>query len=141
MHEVKCNAACFECLSKPMLAAQLQLTLHLYVQVSLPMLILHGTKDQVTDPSVSKLLYEKAKSSDKTLRLYEDAWHGILQGEPDDRIHTVMKDIVAWLDARAAPKAGFEQSSEAELEERVCRAVPSLIDFGRFNQTMGTTDL
>lgn len=101
------------------------------------MLILHGTQDQVTDPSVSKLLYEKAKSTDKTIRLYEDAWHGILQGEPDDRIHIVMKDIISWLDARAAPKTGFEQLSEIELEERVRSAVPSLINFGRLNQTMG----
>ncbi len=34
------------------------------------MLVIHGGSDVVTDPSISKLLYEKAKSSDKVLRLY-----------------------------------------------------------------------
>ena len=105
------------------------------------MLILHGTQDQVTDASVSKLLYETAKSADKVLRLYEDAWHGILQGEPDDQIHTVMNDIFSWLDAHAAAKAGFEQLSKRELEELVDSAVPSLINFGRFSQTFGRTDM
>jgi fermentation-respiration switch protein FrsA (DUF1100 family) len=124
-----------------MVAAELKLFLWLYVKVSLPMLILHGTQDRVTDPSVSKLLYEKAKSTDKTLHLYEDAWHGILQGEPDDQIHVVMKDIISWLDAHAAPTAGFERLSERELEELVCSAVPSLTNFGRINQTMGRTEL
>ncbi|VAI19594.1 unnamed protein product [Triticum turgidum subsp. durum] len=49
-------------------------------EVSLPIIILHGEADLVTDPGVSKDLYEKAKTSDKTLRLYKDAYHAILEG-------------------------------------------------------------
>ncbi|CAI0451374.1 unnamed protein product [Linum tenue] len=68
------------------------------LQVSLPLLILHGEADIVTDPSVSKALYEKAKSSDKTLKLYKDAFHSLLEGEPDETITQVFNDIISWLD-------------------------------------------
>ncbi|BBG94473.1 alpha/beta-Hydrolases superfamily protein [Prunus dulcis] len=69
-------------------------------KVSGPLLILHGAADKVTDPLVSQLLYEKASSKDKTLKLYQDGYHCILQGEPDDRIFTALDDIVTWLDFR-----------------------------------------
>lgn len=68
------------------------------LQVSLPLLVLHGEADIVTDPSVSKTLYEKAKSSDKKLKLYKDAYHSLLEGEPDEMIVQVFDDIVSWLD-------------------------------------------
>lgn len=66
--------------------------------VSLPLLILHGKNDIVTDPSVSKALYEKAESSDKKLYLYEDSAHALLAGEPDNVIVRVFDDIITWLD-------------------------------------------
>lgn len=103
------------------------------MQVSLPLLVLHGAADQVTDPSISKLLHERAKSEDKTIRLYDEAWHCLLQGEPDDVVKHVMKDIITWFDAHAASKANFEQSSEVEMEERVASAAPNLIEFGKFD--------
>ncbi|GAV89145.1 Abhydrolase_6 domain-containing protein [Cephalotus follicularis] len=71
-------------------------------KVSSPLLILHGAADKVTDPLVSQFLYEKASSKDKTLKLYEGGYHSILEGEPDDRIFTVLDDIIAWLDSRCS---------------------------------------
>ncbi|WOK92450.1 caffeoylshikimate esterase isoform X1 [Canna indica] len=67
-------------------------------EVSLPLLILHGEADIVTDPSVSKALYEKASSSDKKLCLYKDSYHALLEGEPDEIIFKVFDDIISWLD-------------------------------------------
>ena len=64
----------------------------------MPLLILHGQADIVTDPSVSKALYEKASSSDKKLNLYKDAYHALLEGEPDEMIIRVFDDIISWLD-------------------------------------------
>lgn len=72
------------------------------LQVSSPLLILHGAADKVTDPLVSQFLYEKASSKDKTLKLYEEGYHCILEGEPDDRIFTVLRDIIAWLDSHCS---------------------------------------
>ncbi|XP_076956008.1 caffeoylshikimate esterase-like [Bidens hawaiensis] len=69
-------------------------------RVSSPLLIVHGAADKVTDPNISKFLYEKAASKDKTLKLYDGSYHCILEGESDERILEVLNDIVAWLDAR-----------------------------------------
>jgi caffeoylshikimate esterase len=66
--------------------------------VTLPLFILHGEADTVTDPSVSKALYEKASSSDKKLELYKDAQHALIEGEPDETIVQILGDIISWLD-------------------------------------------
>ena len=71
------------------------------VQVTLPFFVLHGEADTVTDPEVSRALYERAGSADKTIKLYPGMWHGLTSGEPDDNIEVVFKDIVAWLDKRS----------------------------------------
>lgn len=73
-------------------------------KVSSPLLILHGAADKVTDPNVSKFLYDKACSKDKSLKLYEDGYHSILEGEPDDRISSVIDDIISWLDSHSSLK-------------------------------------
>ena len=65
-------------------------------QITLPLLILHGTADKVTKPSGSKEFYEKAGSSDKTLKLYEGHFHDLLA---DVGKQQVMADIQAWIDA------------------------------------------
>lgn len=36
-----------------------------------PFLIVHGRADMVTDHNLSKEFYEKAKSKDKTIKLYD----------------------------------------------------------------------
>ncbi|XP_058091523.1 caffeoylshikimate esterase-like isoform X2 [Magnolia sinica] len=69
-------------------------------KVSSPLLVLHGAADKVTDPQISKFLHEKASSKDKTLKLYPEGYHSILEGEPDDRILKVIDDIISWLDSR-----------------------------------------
>ncbi|TYI68485.1 hypothetical protein E1A91_D08G091700v1 [Gossypium mustelinum] len=69
-------------------------------EVILPFFVLHGEADIVTDPEVSKALYEKASSKDKTIKLYPGMWHGLTSGEPDENIEIVFADITAWLDKR-----------------------------------------
>ncbi|KAK4847355.1 hypothetical protein QYF36_000996 [Acer negundo] len=67
-------------------------------KVTLPFFVLHGEADTVTDPEVSKALYNQAGSRDKTIKLYPGMWHGLTSGEPDDNIDIVFADIIAWLD-------------------------------------------
>ncbi|XP_020596606.1 caffeoylshikimate esterase-like isoform X3 [Phalaenopsis equestris] len=71
-------------------------------QVSLPLLILHGEADVLTDCSVSEALYEKASSSDKEILIYKDACHSLLEGEPDETINLVLDNILSWLEKRCA---------------------------------------
>jgi len=40
--------------------------------------------DTMTNPSVSKALHENASCSDKKLKLYKDAYNGLLKGESDE---------------------------------------------------------
>uniref|UniRef100_A0A1J3F3P3 Caffeoylshikimate esterase n=2 Tax=Noccaea caerulescens TaxID=107243 RepID=A0A1J3F3P3_NOCCA len=69
-------------------------------RVTIPVLTVHGTADGVTCPSSSKLLYEKASSADKTLKLYEGMYHSLIQGEPDENAEIVLKDMREWIDER-----------------------------------------
>ena len=59
----------------------------------------------MTDPSVSKALYEKASSSDKKLCLYEDGCHSLLEGESDAMIFKVLADIITWLGKHVGKKS------------------------------------
>ena len=79
-----------------------------FKQITLPILILHGTADKVTKPSGSKEFYEKAGSSDKTLKLYEGHFHDLLA---DIGKQEVMADVQAWIDAHldAGARSGRER--------------------------------
>lgn len=66
-------------------------------ELRLPLLILHGTDDHIAPPSGSQLLYDKAASPDKTLKLYPGLYHEI-HNEPEQA--QVLEEIVSWLQAR-----------------------------------------
>ncbi|CAI5479713.1 unnamed protein product [Closterium sp. Yama58-4] len=94
---------------KPRLATALQLLrttqdigAHME-EVTVPLLILHGAKDMVTDPAASQELFIRSSSSDKEIKIYEGCWHALTCGEPDDVIARVVGDIIAWLNARSLP--------------------------------------
>ncbi|KAL5232498.1 hypothetical protein ABZP36_031274 [Zizania latifolia] len=78
-------------------------------QVTMPFFILHGEADTVTDPEVSRALYERAASADKTIKLYPGMWHGLTAGEPDDNVELVFSDIVAWLNDRSHGRRSVQQ--------------------------------
>jgi acylglycerol lipase len=65
--------------------------------ITLPVLILHGTADKATRPSGSQAFYDAAGSTDKSLKLYEGAFHDLLNDT--DKV-TVMADITRWVDER-----------------------------------------
>jgi alpha-beta hydrolase superfamily lysophospholipase len=66
-----------------------------FPKITLPVLILHGTADKATKPSGSKRFFDLARSSDKTLKLYEGHAHDLLN---DVDKEVVLGDIVEWLD-------------------------------------------
>jgi len=72
-----------------------------FEKVTIPFLTCHGTSDEVTAPESSTELYERAKSEDKTLKLYDDMYHSLVQGEPDENANRVLDDMREWLDARS----------------------------------------
>lgn len=68
--------------------------------ITLPVLILHGTADKATRPEGSQQFFDDAQSTDKTLKLYEGRYHDLLN---DLGREEVFDDIVSWIDARAKP--------------------------------------
>ena len=68
-----------------------------FPRITLPLLILHGTADKATLPAGSEFFHETAGSRDKTLKLYQDQYHDLLNDLDKD---AVLADIVAWIDAR-----------------------------------------
>jgi alpha-beta hydrolase superfamily lysophospholipase len=68
--------------------------------IALPVLILHGTADKATVPAGSQLFYERAGSRDKTLKLYEEHFHDLLN---DVGKEAVIADVIAWIDSRLSP--------------------------------------
>ncbi|CAN8253885.1 unnamed protein product [Cochlearia groenlandica] len=83
---------------------QLEDTLH---EITLPFFVLHGEADTVTDPEISKALFEKASTHDKTIKLYPGMWHGLTSGEPDANVDLVFADIITWLDVRTKDSASL----------------------------------
>src|SRR5262249_39836802 len=68
-----------------------------FPDITLPVLILHGTADRAARASGSQAFYDAAGAKDKTLKLYDGAFHDLLN---DLDRNVVMADITAWLTAR-----------------------------------------
>ncbi|PPS04308.1 hypothetical protein GOBAR_AA16371 [Gossypium barbadense] len=76
-------------------------------RLRVPLLVLHGTDDTVTDPQASQKLYEAAASTDKTIKLFEGLLHDLLF---ELERETIMDNIIQWLNCRRCSRAGLERS-------------------------------
>ncbi|TPE61214.1 alpha/beta hydrolase [Sandaracinobacter neustonicus] len=70
-----------------------------FPKITLPVFILHGTADHTTRPEGSQLFFEKAGSTDKTLKLYEGHFHDLLNDLGKEQ---VVADIIGWINTRHA---------------------------------------
>jgi acylglycerol lipase len=70
-----------------------------FAQITLPVLIMHGSEDKVTKPSGSQRFYEQAGAQDKTLKLYAGHYHDLLNDLDKER---VLADIQQWIDKHTA---------------------------------------
>ena len=68
-----------------------------FPQITLPVLIMHGTADKATVCQGSQFFYDTAGSKDKTLRLYKDHFHDLLN---DVGKEEVIGEIRSWIEAR-----------------------------------------
>ena len=62
-------------------------------RLTMPLLILHGGGDTITSPAGSKLIADRAASTDITHKVY-DGWYHELHNEPDKE--TVFTEMIAW---------------------------------------------
>ena len=66
--------------------------------VDVPFITLHGDKDVLTNPQGSRELFQKAKATDKTFKLYPGLYHDLLHEPEKDQVYA---DILAWLNSRS----------------------------------------
>jgi acylglycerol lipase len=59
-----------------------------------PLLLLHGAEDKLCPPEGSRMVYDGAQTSDRTLKVYPGLYHEVFN-EPEQE--QVMDDLVAWL--------------------------------------------
>lgn len=63
----------------------------------LPVLVVHGTADGLTNPKGSELFMEKAQSEDKTLKLFPGACHELIH---DLEAEEMIQIVVEWIGER-----------------------------------------
>lgn len=68
-----------------------------FPRIRLPVLILHGAADAVTSPFGSKLFQQHAGSDDKTLKIYPDHVHDLLNDIGKEK---VIADMLGWMSPR-----------------------------------------
>jgi len=63
-------------------------------KLTLPFLVLQGGGDKIVDPAGAQMLYDKAGSTDKTIKVYEGLFHEVFN-EPERA--RVLQDVETWL--------------------------------------------
>jgi len=63
-------------------------------KITLPFIVLQGSGDKLVDPSGAQILYDKASSKDKTIKIYQGLYHEVFNEPERGR---VLKDVETWL--------------------------------------------
>jgi len=70
-----------------------------YATLTVPILIMHGTEDRLTNIEGSRELERSATDADVTAHYYDGLYHEVFNEPEQDR---VLGDLVAWLDAHVS---------------------------------------
>jgi alpha-beta hydrolase superfamily lysophospholipase len=81
-------------------------------QVTLPLLVLQGDQDHVTDPQATQAWFARISSSDRTLELLAGGLHELLQGK---NCQPVFQRILEWLTAHCGTNSQLEAAKEPKL--------------------------
>jgi acylglycerol lipase len=65
-------------------------------KITLPFITVQGSKDLLANPGGSQMLYDKAGSKDKTLKIYEGLYHEV---HNESEREVMFKDVENWLAA------------------------------------------
>ena len=82
-------------LAAEMLKAMLRVTAEVG-KITLPFIVVQGSQDKLVDPAGAQMLYDRASSKDKTIKVYEGLYHEVFN-EPERA--RVLKDVETWLAA------------------------------------------
>jgi alpha-beta hydrolase superfamily lysophospholipase len=77
-----------------------------YRQLTVPVLVVNGTADKVTDPSGGREFIETVRSRDKTLSLVDGGRHSLLDDPPSSE--EALRIILSWLERRLPTSGDVE---------------------------------
>lgn len=66
--------------------------------IKIPFLVMHGGADKISNPKGSQLLFDKASSEDKSIKIFDGQYHEIMR-EPEKQMF--FDAVVDWLDKRS----------------------------------------
>ncbi len=83
--------------------------------LQMPILLLHGGSDQLCPPSASQMIFERAGTADRTLKVYPDLYHEVFN-EPERE--QVIADLITWLTEHgsADPKSNGEHAAAIAVQ-------------------------
>lgn len=79
-------------------------------ELGLPMLVLQGSADKVSDPEITRSLYEGARATDKRLEVYSGLAHDLLHEPARDQ---VIEHLITWLQDHATAATAAAAAKEA----------------------------
>jgi alpha-beta hydrolase superfamily lysophospholipase len=82
-------------LAAELLAGMLRVTAEVG-KISLPFIVVQGGDDKIVDPRGAQMLYDRASSADKTIKIYPGLYHEVFN-EPERA--QVLGDVEGWLAA------------------------------------------
>lgn len=65
--------------------------------ITLPFITVQGSEDKIVDPNSAQMLFDKAGSTQKRIKIYEGLYHEVFN-EPEREV--VLKDVEDWLEAQ-----------------------------------------
>jgi alpha-beta hydrolase superfamily lysophospholipase len=71
-------------------------------ELSVPLLLLHGSDDRMVPPDGSREFFTKVRHADREFREYPGAYHGLFA---DTGFDQVLSDVGAWLESHLAPSS------------------------------------
>uniref|UniRef100_A0A8C8RZJ4 Monoglyceride lipase n=1 Tax=Pelusios castaneus TaxID=367368 RepID=A0A8C8RZJ4_9SAUR len=74
-------------------------------KLTLPILVLHGSPDKLCDIKGSYLLMDTVQSPDKTLKVYDEAYHALHKELPEVST-AVFKEILTWIGQKVSAAGG-----------------------------------
>lgn len=69
--------------------------------ITMPVLVMHGTGDKATSPNGSRRFHDLVGSKDRTLKLYDGFYHDLLHDVGCER---VMADVTEWITTHLPPR-------------------------------------
>ena len=65
-------------------------------EITLPLLVFHGTEDKMVSPDGSRKFFDQVKGADKTLKLFGGLYHETMNELPKDR-EIVLETVADWI--------------------------------------------